>query len=513
MTPPPRPPANASEAPPIPTSAKIVGFTGWNLFGLCAPMLVAFFSIPLFVRGLGAERFGALTLVWMLVGYFGILDLGMGRAMTKMTAEFLGKGRAAELPRVFWTALWMMVALGVCGALAIAGASDWLATRGLNVPPELQRETRTAFLVVSLALPFTIAVTGLIGVLESHQRFRLINLVRVPLGIATFAAPLAVLPFTRSLAWVVAVLIAVRIAELLIFLFCCLALIPSLRTRLRGDPAMVRPLLTFGGWMTASNVALPLMIHVDRFVVGAARTLAEVAYYANPSEIVVKLLILPRAWVSALFPPMTMHLARGSAEADELFGRATKLLLLALFPPVLGLCAVAPEFLGWWLGSEFALHGTAVLRLLAAGIFVYALSYLPFSLLQSAGRPDLSARWHLLELPPFVALAWWATRRWGIHGMAIAWGLRGLMDVAVLFPLALRFVPGAKSAARRTLAMLGAGLLLLPLVGAVPGLLLRLFAAAAVGLAFCALAWRWLLAAGERAWAARFVAQRFRRPA
>lgn len=508
MTPAPnRPDGEATDAP-IPSSAKILGFTGWNLFGLCAPMLVAFFSIPLFIEGIGAERFGALTLVWMLVGYFSILDLGMGRAMTKMTAEYLGLDRRHQLPGVFWTALWMMAAVGLCGAVLLAGGSDWLSTRGLNIPLALQDEVRRSFWVVSVGLPFTVAMTGLVGILETHQRFRLINLIRIPFGIATFAAPLAVLPFTNSLVWVVAVLIGVRLAEMLVFLFCCLKLIPVLRTTMRWNPAMVRPLLTFGGWMTVSNVALPLMIHVDRFIVGAVRTLVEVAYYANPAEIAVKMLILPRAWVSAIFPPMTMHLVRKSPEADALFGRAVKLLLLVLFPAVLGLYAIAPEFLQLWLGPEFARESAGILRLLTAGIFVYAMSYLAFSLLQSADRPDLSARWHLLELPVFVALAWWATRRWGIVGMAATWGLRGLMDVAVLFPLALRFVPAARTAVVRTAGMMALGLLLLPGIGTLSALAIRLPTAALAWAAFSGLAWFWLLAPGERQWARDLLMRR-----
>jgi len=499
--------AECEAATSIPTSSRILGFTGWNLFGLCVPMLVAFFSIPLFIKGLGTERFGALMLVWMLVGYFSILDLGMGRAMTKMTAEYLGLDRRHQLPNVFWTALLMMTAFGVCGALLLAGGSGWLATSGLHIPPSLQEETRRSFLVVSLGLPFTVVVTGLIGMLETHQRFRLINLIRIPLGIATFAAPLAVLPFSNSLVWVVTVLIGVRVVELLIFLFCCLKLIPDLRTNIKWDTAMVRPLLSFGGWMTVSNVALPLMIHVDRFIVGAVMTLAAVAYYTNPAEIVVKMLILPRALVSALFPPMTMHLARHSPEADALFGKALKLLLLVLFPAVLALYTIAPEFLYLWLGADFAREGSGVLRLLTAGIFVYAMSYLAFSLLQSASRPDLSARWHLLELPLFIALAWWATSRWGLYGMAATWGLRGLMDVFVLFPLALRFVPAARSAVFRTGGMLGLGLCLLPGIGWLPSLGIRIPAAALGLAAFSLLAWFWLLSPGERGWALRLLSR------
>jgi O-antigen/teichoic acid export membrane protein len=468
-------------------------------------MVVALISIPLFLRELGEERYGALMLIWMLVGYFGILDLGMGRAMTKMTAEYMGLNRQSLLPNIFWTALMMMVCLGLCGAFLLVGSSHWLVSSLLKIPLALQDETRRAFLVVSVGLPFTIAVTGLIGILETHQKFKLINLIRVPLGMATYLAPLAVLPFTNSLVAVVGVLIAVRILELLIFLFCCLAFIPILRMRLLWDPAMVKPLLTFGGWLTVSNIALPLMIHIDRFIVGATRTLTDVTFYSNPAEIAVKVLTLPRAWVSALFPPLTMHLAQQSPEADALFARSVKLLLLVLFPAILGLYTLAPEFLGIWLGPSFAVHSSTILRLLSAGIFVYSLAYLAFALLQSAGRPDLSARWHLMELIPFIAVAWWATRTWGIRGMAVIWALRGLTDFAVLFPLALRFVPAARSAIWRSSLLMGLGLGVLPLVSLCPAFLPRLGVAAGGWLLFSLLAWFRLLSPGEREWARRLI--------
>ncbi|MCZ7592513.1 MAG: oligosaccharide flippase family protein [Kiritimatiellae bacterium] len=61
--------------------------TVWNLVGMCAPMAVALFAIPLLIKGLGTERFGLLSLVWMLVGYFGVFDLGLGQALTKFIAE------------------------------------------------------------------------------------------------------------------------------------------------------------------------------------------------------------------------------------------------------------------------------------------------------------------------------------------------------------------------------------------------------------------------------------------
>lgn len=483
----------------VPTGRKIAGYTGWNLFGLCAPMVAAFFAFPLLLRGLGQERFGVLSLVWLLVGYLNLLDLGMGRAMTKLTAEAIGLGKSNDVPRIFWTGLALMSALGLAGGAALAGLSGWLAESRLAIPLEMQGEVRVAFLIVAAALPFTIAVTGLIGMLETNRNFRLINLVRVPVGMGTFLAPLAVLAFTKSLVWVVAALVGVRLAELAIYLAACLRLVPGLRGRVRADRAMVRPLLTFGGWLTVSNVTMPVMLQIDRFIVGAERTLANVAHYSVASELVVKLLILPRAWVSALFPPLTMHFATRSEEADRLFGRAVAWLAAAMAPAVLGIYALAPEFLSWWVGPEVGGAAAPILRILSAGIYVYSLAYLAFSLLQSAGRPDLAARWHLIELVPFMLAAVWATRRWGIAGMAGVWTARCGVEALVLFPMALRHVPRAVGAVGRT--ALAAVLLLAPLpaLGAIRQLPLRCAAVAGLGVVFGVAAWRLLLDDSSRA--------------
>ena len=70
----------------MPAESRLARYTVWNILGMSLPMVVALFAIPRLAHGLGEERFGGLLLIWMLVGYFSIFDLGLGRALTKMTA-------------------------------------------------------------------------------------------------------------------------------------------------------------------------------------------------------------------------------------------------------------------------------------------------------------------------------------------------------------------------------------------------------------------------------------------
>ena len=71
--------------------------TFWNLAGSVAPMGVAAVCIPLLIKGLGTDRFGVLTLVWALIGYATLFDLGLGRALTQLVANKLGTGEHHEM--------------------------------------------------------------------------------------------------------------------------------------------------------------------------------------------------------------------------------------------------------------------------------------------------------------------------------------------------------------------------------------------------------------------------------
>jgi len=279
----------------VTNGAMIARNAAWNLFGLGMPMLVAVFSIPMLVRTLGVDRFGILSIVWMVIGYFSLFDFGLGRALTQVIAEKLGSRRPEEVPDIFWAATFLMLILGLAGAVAGAGLASWLVTSLLNVPPQLQRETLQAFYLLAVAIPVNITSIGFRGALEAHQQFRLTSIMRVIMGLVTFLVPLGVLGFSHSLVAVVAALLAGRTVVLIIYLVLCLRVIPNLGDAIAVKRAALPPLLRIGGWMTVSNMVSPLMATLDRFFLGSMVSMAAVTFYSTPFDTVTKLLIIPSA--------------------------------------------------------------------------------------------------------------------------------------------------------------------------------------------------------------------------
>src|SRR3954452_2891824 len=79
--------------------------TVWNLIAQSAPLGVGLLVIPTLVHRMGLERFGVLTLIWGLIAYAGLLDLGIGRALTKLMADRLGCQDRPAIAPLFWTAM------------------------------------------------------------------------------------------------------------------------------------------------------------------------------------------------------------------------------------------------------------------------------------------------------------------------------------------------------------------------------------------------------------------------
>jgi len=442
-----------------------------NLFGQSVPLVTAIFAIPILVKELGIDRFGVLTLAWMVIGYFSLFDFGIARALTKCVAEELGAGQEETIPALVWTSLFLVFILGVAGTVVLGLLSPWLVHRALNIPMALRNETLYSFYLLALSIPIVITTAGVRGVLEAKQRFGFINAVRVGSGVFTFLGPLPVLLFSKSLLPIVAVLAAGRMLVLLLNSAFCLHVMPGLRRRVAIQWTVVAPLLRFGGWITVSNIVSPVMVYVDRFLVAALVSVAAVAYYVTPYSLVTNLLVIPTAMVGVLFPAFATSYVRDPDRTQQLFVRGVKYVFVVMFPIALLMVALARQGLDLWLGPEFAEHGTRVLQLLTVGVLVNSLAQFPSSLVQSADRPDLTAKLHLVELPLYLVAVWWATRSFGIVGTAAVWSARVMVDAAVLFTMARGVLPQGSLGYRH--AELPAGLSLVVLaLGMVPNRLI-----------------------------------------
>lgn len=407
--------------------------TALNLIGQLVPMAVGIVTIPILIRHLGTDRFAVITIVWMLIGYFSLFDMGLGRALTQLIAEKIGKNEHGDIPGVFWTSMSLMLVVSVVGSVCLALFAPHLVHDVLKVPALLQSETISTLHIMAVSIPFVILTAACVGVLTAYRRFDIITAIRIPMGSFTFAAPLMILPLSNSLVPIVGMLLGGRLVAFIVHLHYCLKIVPGLNTGVVIDKRIIKPLFRFGGWMSVSNILGPLMVYFDRFLIGTIISIAAVAYYTTPYEFITKLWIMPGALMNVLFPAFASSYVEAPSLAANLFHRSVKCLLLGIFPIAFVIVAGAHQVLDIWLGSIFADNSYRVLQWLTIGVFINCLAQVPFSFLQGIGRPDITSKLHILELVLYIPALWLLVTSHGITGAALAWSVRVALDAVFLF--------------------------------------------------------------------------------
>ncbi len=468
----------------------------WSLAGEAAPGISALIAVPFIVHRLGAERFGIFTLAWAVAGSAGIFDLGLGRALTKLMSDQIGSGD--ETASLFWTAMKMLLLAGIVAGAALALSASVVANRVLKVAPADRAEAIASFRILALSLPFILMFSGARGALSAYRKFALLNAVRIPMGALVFFAPATMLHFRPSLTAAVWMIVAIRTAGCIALALLCLATISSLRTS-PGNRSVARSLMSFGGWVMVSNVATPVLVYADRFIIGSMLSMAAVAWYATPLELVARLAIIPAAVTAVLFPEMTGSLLSDTHRVQRLLARGIQMILIAVFPATLVIVAFAPEILGLWVGAEFASHSTIALQSLAIGTMALSVCWMPFYLIQAANRPDLTARIHGAEVPLFTFAMLIATHYWGLRGAAIARGITFALDGFTMLIAARMMMPRIDPVFRHTVAMLAVATLAVFAVAMAPGgIAARAMMVAACGLLCIATGWRFAISDEDR---------------
>lgn len=410
--------------------------TIWNLAGSGLPLIAATALIPFTLHRLGSEAFGVLTLIWALIGYFSLFDMGVGRALTYELSKLRVANNVSEISLTLKAGLLLTLAAGLLGATVMLILAPYLVTSWLKISPVLQQDAMLSFKIAAIGVIPTTITSGLRGALEGLGRFAESNLNKIFLGFCMFVLPAVSIVLHGNHLWVITMylvsarLIVVLAAASQLHGFLVASSVGLIKNHLK-------PLVNYGVWVTVTGIIGPLMVYGDRFFVSAAVGTALLPLYAIPQEGLQRLLMIPAALCGALLP----QLASLSPEnAAATYQRNYKRVAVVMFGVCLLAALLAYPALAWWLSTEFAEKALPIVLILSVGIWLNSMALVPYTLMHANGNPKLTALFHLFELVLYALALWWLAKNFGLIGSAVAWVGRVGVDLILLHLAANKFL-------------------------------------------------------------------------
>jgi O-antigen/teichoic acid export membrane protein len=414
-----------------------IRFFLFNLLGNVLPILTALVAVPVIAHYAGVDRLGALGVVWGLIGYFGFLDFGLSRVVTRRVAIALEQNRRDEELTELRGFLWWWATPGLCVITALLILSRPLFFRFFP-SGWMGVELNDGWIWMCLCIPITLLTNWMRGALEGAQRFARVNVLRTIFGAWNYVAPAAIVMVAPTLTAMITAIALGRFLALLAHAWACLQVEPEILVghsprRLSSG----RLFFQEGGWMTVSNLIAPLMVYSDRFVLAALLPTRAVAWYVTSQEVMLRTLMIPAALAGVLFPKFSeaTH-ACDDETAVHLYQRSIRFISAMMLPVCVLAAVLAYDALSLWLGESFAFNSHRVIEIISIGIFVASIGQLPFAWLQGLGRSYVTARIHMLELPVYAIGLYLFVKFGGIEGAAWMWTIRVSADCLLLLLMA-----------------------------------------------------------------------------
>lgn len=411
---------------------------GYNLAGAAIPLALSLVTVPLYLKLIGPDRYGVLAIAWLMLGYLGLFDLGLGRA-TAFRIAALRDAPAEDRAATLWTAIAVNLGLGLVGALILWAAADWFFGHVFKVDPRIRPEIIAGVPWLAMTVPVATMTGVLTGALQGREQFLRTNTVSVTSTVLFQLFPLAVAWAMGP--WLPRLLLA-ALAARLVAIAILWALCHAEVTRghpIRVEKARVKELLSFGGWVSVTSFVGAMLVVTDRFLIGAVLGAVAVTVYSVPFQLAQRIAIIPSSLTTALFPRLS---AAPPEEQKRLGGLAFRTLASLMTLPVLAGVLLIGPFLELWVGREIGGQAAPIGRLLLIGFWINAFALVPFTRLQASGSPDKVAIILLCQVPFYLAGLYFAMELYGIIGCAVMFVVRCFADLLLLSWAAEKRVAG-----------------------------------------------------------------------
>jgi O-antigen/teichoic acid export membrane protein len=409
--------------------------SGWAL--LAAEVLVAFFLTPFIIHKLGAAAYGVWSLMIGLIGYMGLIDVGLRGALGRYINHYLARADRVALDEVVGTASVVLTGLATVALLGALVLGENFTTVFPKTPPGLASDIRFALplLAMGLWLSFMSAILGnLLGAKEAMYMTNGFNL--FTLAVRT-AGVVAVLGSGHGIAELVMVTLGTGLLGIGLTFWAVRRVYGGERPRMVGFSAeRLKEMWRFGiasfVSRTASTMANDSAPIIGMWILGPEA----VAVYSVALTLTQNARRLQDVANTAIFPSvMKAGAVKDLAGLRVLYLRFMDVSFAIGSLVFVALMVFSWDFLRLWVGPQFV-DGGLVVSVLAFGYLMQGIASTAPITLQSMDRIGITVKIGLWEALACVALtaALPGLLGLGLLGMALGTTLPRLASNVLVYP-------------------------------------------------------------------------------
>ena len=427
---------------PMSTYNKVMRniFSSWA--GLLVNIVISFFLAPFVVSSLGNVYYGIWVIMMQFTGYLYLMDFGVRESVVRFVSKYHAKKHSRKSIDVINAAIMMYSILGIITIIIVcclAIAFPYI----FDISEENITLTRLLVFITGFTISQTFVFNVFRGILMALQRydifykigivFQLIRVVLIVtlLNLGYGVIALGVIQFVISLgSSLVMYFVSRKIMDEndIKFKFVLLPYTKFL--------AWAKKLFNYSFFVLVNNLSQKAIFTSDAMVIGIFMPTSAVTFYAIAGTLIDYIRKLSKI-TAQVFNPLASELeSKNDNERLKLvLIQGSKLSLLIGLPVVMVYVMMGSQFIGLWMGPEYAELSGKVLFVLAVSQILSLPHYTVSSILYGISKHNIIAYLHVLEAIANLALSIILVQSMGIIGVAFGTAIPHIIVVMLILPV------------------------------------------------------------------------------
>ncbi len=397
--------------------------TVYNFFSSIWLLVLHFFTTPYIVRFLGVDAYGIYAIVFVVIGYFGFLELGFGKATIKFISAYYAKKDYEMIEQTISSGILVYLTMGIFGFILIALLTDILVTHIFNISEDLIPTAKFVFYVSAVSFMVNMLCSFFSSIPRALQRFDITNKVGIIVGTIQTGVSVLILYLGFYLKELMLFNLGVSVLTLIIYLIISKKLLPRIKFKIAFYRSVFKEIFKFSGFVALDKVLVVLSVRINSFIIGIFQPISAVTYYVIPETISSKISFIPNSISQTSFPSFSELNTVSKDLTRELFLRSTKYIVILTIPFLIFFMGFSEKFLFYWIGEDISLKSTLIMQILGAAYILSFWAYTSIDGARGLHRPDIPAKIQGILGFTNIVLSIILIPFFGIFGAALAMAL------------------------------------------------------------------------------------------
>jgi len=349
---------------------SVIGQFFKNIFtstaGMVVGVVISFFFTPYLISQLGKDQYGLWTLVFSLLAYMRLADMGIQQSLVRHVSKYYAAEDWKQLNQVISSSARMYLYISL-GTMAAALIIDIFILQLFKIPPEYFLTTQIIVLLLGANLALYFAQIPFCSLGPFH-RFDIVNYFLIGTKILETLGIIVLLEFGYGLIEMSVLILGLNVISVVWRYGIRRRMFPAVRfSRKNYSREKTKELVGYGVFSFLMVIAWTIIFQTDHLVIGAFLSTTAVAIYSVPAMIITQL----RNSIMTIATPLIPAISHFDALHDNkkimaVYSKSTRYLYYISGYLCIMLLMFGGPFILLWVKAEFV-EAIEVLHILILG--------------------------------------------------------------------------------------------------------------------------------------------------